>query len=467
MPRGRGAGAGAVHVFYGPLERGRSLGSAAATLLGSSPGDFLGEGLGTADLDGDGDDELVIGSPGPFVGAGPVGDGCFATPVQPGTNRPGEAYVLTGGERLAGPLDARATADAVITGLAPGDFFGIGVGGAGDVDGDGLADLVVGANGPGTPPVGGGAAFLFAGPVDGVLRGTEASAQLFGEVPADLAGAAVAGADLDGDGRSDLMVGAPGHSAPPARPGRVYLYLRTPSGAESLGAADAVLEGEIADDHAGTALVVADLLGDGRPEFVVGAPGSATVYLLDAGKCSATVALAEASGRADGPVASSFGHALAVVDLDGDGRNELAVGAPATGTAGGGGEIAIFESPDGRLMFADARTRYAGVPGDNAGFALAVGDLDGDGVEDLAVGAAGLDGGGPGAVYVLRGQRLVNRSGGVAGHIPPGPKGPPSHASGSSDVLPVTGSGAVVGAGVLLVMALAGRRIRIGKGSSG
>ncbi|MBW3664262.1 MAG: integrin alpha [Actinobacteria bacterium] len=448
-------GGGAVHVVYGPLEDGRSIGSADATLVGGQPGDFVGEGLGAADLDGDGDDELIIGAPGPFVGADPVADGCFHTPVQPGVNRPGEAYVIDGGERLAGNLDARRASVAVVSGLAPADFLGLGISVAGDVDGDGDDDLVVGASGPGSPPVGGGSAFLFTDAIDGEVSATSASAQLFGEAPADLAGVTLGGADLDGDGHSDLLVSAPGHALPPPRPGRVYLFHEPPTGAHSLAAADVVLEGEVADDLAGNGLVTGDLIGDASPDLAIGAPGTDTVFVLSGGeRRSGTVALADAPVRIDGPAGGSTGYALAVVDLDGDGTRGLAVGRPARGTGDEAGSVAIFEAPEGQLTFADADGTYTGTNGDNAGFSLTAGDLTGDGIQDLVIGAASIDAAGPGAAYVVPGRSRPGRSGDQPRPDTPRPPRQAATTERASSVLPVTGGGGSLGAAWLLGGAL-------------
>lgn len=460
--------AGAVHILYGPLTEGRSLADADATLLGAAAGDFLGEGLAVADLDGDGADELVTSSPGPFVGAGPAGDACFATPVQSGTNRPGETYVLRGGERRSGTAVARDEADAVLTGLSPADFFGLGVAGTGDVDGDGEADLLAGAHGPGSLPSGGGSAFLFTQPLEGQISAAQATTQLFGEAPADLAGVSLASGDLDGDGHVDLFVGAPGHEFSVERAGRVYVLHDTPSGPRSLTAADAVLEGAAPQDFTGRSMAVGQLVGGPAVDIAVGAPGSNTVYLVEGGeRLSGSVALTDASHRIEGET-GGVGYALAVADLNGDGTDGLVVGRPGIGLPDDGGEVAIFNDIHGELTLDQASDRYLGVPGDDVGYALAAGDLTGDGIDDLVAGAVGLDHGGPGAAYVVPGRPQRGRSGEVMPPTSPGqgvpPRGPaPVESAGSEDAasgpsLPSTGGGAGSGALALLAGLVASRR---------
>ncbi|MBW3665681.1 MAG: CocE/NonD family hydrolase [Actinobacteria bacterium] len=437
-----GPGSGAVHVVYGPVEGDRLLADADATLIGDEDGDFLGEGLDVVDLDGDGDDELLIGAPGPFVGAGPLAAGCFETPVQPGRNRPGQAYVVDGGSRLSGTVDVGSAARAVITGLTPTDFVGISVGGVGDVDGDGHQDLLVGGNGPGAPPVGGGSAYLFTGPLDDDRHVAEARAQLFGERPADLAGARVDGADVDGDGRSDLLIAAPGNAVPPANPGRVHLYYQPPSGAHSLATSDAILEGTTADDFTGQGLAVGDLLDGPAADVAIGAPGVDAVHLIAGGeRLVGAVGLADVSSvrleRADG---QQFGRALAIADLGGGSRAALVVGHPASAIADDGGGITVVDAPRGQQRWADATRSYTGEQGDDAGFSLATADVDGDGVDDIIVGAPNVSGAYAGKAYVVPGgaaQPAADRGGHDATDAPP------AHAAGPDGVraaLPVTGA---------------------------
>lgn len=400
-----GEGAGGVHVIYGPIDAGRPLAEADATLLGDERGDFTGEEVGVADLDGDGDAELLVGSPGPLVGAGPLVEGCFAAPVQPGVNRPGEVYVFHGGARLSGASDARSTADAVLTGATPGDFFGMDVDGPGDLDGDGDADLVVGAHGPGTLPAGGGAAYVFDDPISGEIPAHRARAVLLGERPGDLAGVVVEAADLDGDGSADLLVSAPGHALPPAAPSRVYLLRDVGGGPGSLAMADAVFEGTVADDFAGRAVAAGVLTGGAGADLVIGAPGSDTVHIVAGGtRHEGTVALSELPRSIDGPAGQSFGHAVTVLERRGGAAPALVIGGPAAGAPERSGVVAVFGSIEAAERLEDADRRYTGGPGGNAGYSLAAADVDGDGLGDLVVGAPALDGDGPGSVYLIPGS---------------------------------------------------------------
>ena len=170
-------------------------------------------------------------------------------------------------------------ADYRLVGEDREDFAGASVAGAGDVDGDGLGDLLVGASGHDGGGSNAGAAYLILGASLGApsLGLSLADHRFVGESSGDDAGASVAGAgDVDGDGLGDLLVGAPDDDDGESDAGAAYLVLGAslgPGGDLDLSLADFKFRGERYEDVAGSAVSAAgDLDGDGRGDLLVGAP---------------------------------------------------------------------------------------------------------------------------------------------------------------------------------------------------
>ena len=239
-----GTNAGRAYVFLGD-----STPDAQADLIltGAAAYDYLGNSVSPAgDMNGDGFDDFVI---------------CAIQNDAGGTNA-GSAYVYLGGAVLIG------TADLILTGQNPSDFFGSSASSAGDVNGDGYGDLIVGALYNDAGGVDAGRAYLYLGSTvlnataDLVLTGTSAY-DFFGQVVAPAG-------DVNGDGYGDFIVGAPVNDAGGTDAGSVYLYL---GGAAAYPSADLALSGAAGYDSFGLiAASAGDVPGDGYGDFIVGAP---------------------------------------------------------------------------------------------------------------------------------------------------------------------------------------------------
>ncbi len=391
-----------------------------AAFLGAAEADQLATGIaGLGDADGDGLDDLALSAPGRDQGGAQAG----------------EVYVLLGRPGGWDPLEMiELVADASFLGQSIGDLAGSSLAGPGDVNGDGLGDLLIGAPEVDIGYASAGAVYLIAGREVGWAQDVGlglADASLVGTATAEGVGRAVAGAgDVDGDGLDDLLVGAPDSSWAASGAGQAYLVLGRALGwttNESLLDADASFVGEDALDHAGAAVAGAgDVDGDGYDDLLIGARDNDEVgaeagkaYLVfgrDSGWALHTdLAYADASFLGEG-AGDLAGRALAGgADVDGDGYDDLLIGAP-----GADGGVGPFDR--GRAYLFLGRPSAGWLPGMAAGEANAIlegsgaadrlgralafaGDADGDGHPDLLVGAPLRDQGGAdaGMAYLVPG----------------------------------------------------------------
>ncbi len=214
-------------------------------------------------------------------------------------------------------------------------------------------------------------------------------------------------ADFNGDGVDDLAVGAP--TAGDLR-GRVSIFLGVPDGFATTAPTrpNWTAPGANAGERYGEALAAADFDGDGRSELAVGAPfwngrrGRIEILRFQPAK-GGLVLIVPASYGQDTPGVAGlaepndwFGQALTTGDFDGNGYPDLAVGAPQEdlGAASNAGAVHVFYARSGGIrvegnqVWSQAGSGILGEPqaGDQFGSALAAGDFNGDGIEDLAVG---------------------------------------------------------------------------------
>ncbi len=381
---------GGACLLYGPVTEDRSLALADARLFGDDWEKLAGLPLaGAGDVDGDGFADLLIGAPyhsEPFVH--------------------GVAYLVLGPVPV-GDLDL-SLADARLLGDGRISYAGWSVAGAGDTDGDGCADVLVRAHISGVGQV----VYLVRGPVAGDVGLSDAEARLDSEEENDRAGDTLTGVgDVDGDGLDDVLVGAHQSDLGGTMAGAAYLLYGPLSGERSLTDADARLLGLNADDRVGWAVAgPGDVDGDGHADLLIGAWGVDT-GVEDAG---AAYLLYGPLGRGDtlaGADATLVGGEAGVEagwdvegagDLDEDGFADVLV----TGSTEEGGTVFLVYGPVEAsldLSTADA-TFVAEDADDRAGRALAgPGDVDGDGHADILIGAPGSDDAGDhaGAAYLV------------------------------------------------------------------
>ncbi len=382
------------------------LADADAKFTGDATTTDASRGLhGVGDLNGDGYGDIGIGAP--------------STALESAGTSPGAAYVVYGPS--TGTTALSTGADAVLSGEVNGDQAGYAVHAAGDQDGDGLDDLLVGARDEATGGTGAGAYYLLSGPVTGALGLGSADAKRTGEAATNVAGFVLSGAgDIDGDGTPDVVTGAYGNSSAASEAGATYISYGPITGTASLSAADVILYGEAADDRSGRWVASeGDVDADGLADLMVGAYLSdGDGSLADAGRAylvygtpTGTVNLSDADAILTGETAGDqAGYTVEDHgDVDGDGYDDVLVSAVYENSIGSrnGATYLLYGPITGSANLSAADVKFTGVAaGDHSGVrATMVSDANGDGRDEVLIGAYGDDTGGSlaGASYIIYG----------------------------------------------------------------
>jgi len=368
---------GAVIVFQSTPDD-----SLARTVLESDhEGAEFGASVACAgDVNGDGYDDLIVGAPG------------FTN----GEAAEGRALLFFGS---SSGLDSTAAWTA--EGDQAGARLGCSVAGAGDVNGDGYADVILGAEGHSNGEDREGRAILYLGSSVGLLAVTDWTAES-DRVDAEFGSSVACAGDVNGDGLFDVVVGARHFSNGEEAEGASFVYLGSPAGLEPLPAWRA--EGNEAGASFGASVAGAgDVNGDGYSDMLVGAEG-VDGFLPDDGRVflyhgsSSGIELFPAwtaapdSAGAD-TVGSHFGRSVASAgDVNGDGYSDVLIGAPSAnrGQTREGVALVYLGSPQG-LEALPATALEQDVEGALVGFSVATaGDVNGDGFSDVLAGAPEL-----------------------------------------------------------------------------
>jgi hypothetical protein len=363
----------------------------------------------------------------------------------------GAAYVVFGTTSdFAANIDVstlNGTNGFKLSGAAADDFAGFSVSNAGDVNGDHIDDLIIGAQLTNANGADAGTTYVVFGTTGGfsanldlsTLNGTNGFA-LIGEGATYESGLSVSSAgDVNGDGIADMLIGAPDANPHGAQSGKAYVVFGTSTGfAASInlsalnGTTGFKMSGAASTDNTGFSVAAAgDVNGDGFADIVIGAynadsngANAGTSYVLfGKGGGFSNIDLSTLHGSdgffIDGAAAGEIsGYSVSAAgDVNGDGYDDLIVGAwrantPAiqTGAAyvvfGHGGafnthfDLSTIDGTNGFKISGD-------LGGDDAGVSVSsAGDVNGDGLADLLVGAseADVNGTGSGSAYVVFGR---------------------------------------------------------------
>lgn len=469
---------GKVYVVYG-----RSVGAptllgkladnnAGFEIVGEAPGDIAGTSVSAAgDVNGDGIPDLLIGAPKAAINGPSTG----AAYVVFGKNNPDPVFL---------ELVALGEGGFSIEGEDTQHFAGHSVGDAGDVNGDGLADVIVGAYGAEPNGILSGRAYVVFGRDAGkpaslkdIAAGAGGGFVMNGETAFDFAGSAVDGAgDVNGDGLSDLVVGAYGSDIAGDTAGRAYVVFGKSSanpvdlGNVAGGVGGFAIDGELAFDVAGQAVAGAgDFNGDGLADILIGAPladanskDAGRSYLVHGKSDTTLVKLADITlgmgGLAiDGQQVRDYsGFSVdAAGDINGDGLDDIIVGAYGSnpmGDASGRSYVVFGKTTSEQVLLVEVANGDGGfsidgeAKDDYSGFSAAgAGDVNGDGFSDAISGAFGSDakGDGAGRSYVVFGGDFSHVAHAVGGSGPDnlaGSEDPDIFVCGRGDDL-VTGMG--------------------------
>ena len=308
-------------ITFGPITANSAVEEADVQLTGPT-GTYAAHGCDLGDVDGDGLVDVVVG----------------AYAAHGGANGSGLAWVvhgpLTAGTRRA----LSESTDGLIWGTSNNGYFGRWVQAGADANGDGIGDVLISAP---YDTLGAGAAYLFLGPLSARITTDEADGAWTGEQPGDYAAEGIGLGDIDGDGRTDLLVGATTSTPELPMNGTLYVVFGPGTGVRSLGEADVQIHGATLEQSIGLSAQGGDVDGDGRDELLVGAnsmmglptEGGSAWLFYDLEPGTWTTADAAADFMAE-QMDDFLGEGVALGDLDTDHRAEAILGAPGNDAGG-------------------------------------------------------------------------------------------------------------------------------------
>jgi hypothetical protein len=366
------------------------------TDLGEGGGDVYGSIVsGAGDINGDGYGDIIVGAPGNDSG---------------GINS-GKVYVYNGS--VTGLLKSN---NWTVVGEAANDYFGDAVASAGDVNGDGYDDIIVGATYNDHGASNGGKIYLYNGSGSGLVK--DRATEIVGTRNNGHFGQAVGSAgDVNADGYDDIIVGAPWDNEGGSQAGKVYVYHGSPRGVIKTPAWSVVGDSILA--YFGNSVNSAgDVNGDGYDDVIIGASnndesgnnaGKVYVYLGSSTGLNTTPAWIRTGEAAN----NFFGISVdGDGDVNGDGYDDVIIGAHNYDYSYViAGKAYIFPGSPNGLSREPIWTKVGEYNADYFGISVrSAGDIDGDGLADVVIGAVGNDRsvGNAGGAFVFGAPKYMN-----------------------------------------------------------
>ncbi len=273
--------------------------------------------------------------------------------------------------------------------------FGWSVATAGDVNGDGYSEVIVGAPNYDNGQTDEGGVFVYHGSITGLSSSPSWSKEI-NQASANFGWSVATAGDVNGDGYSDVIIGAPNYDSVQTNEGRAYIYLGSASGLQS----GFIWKFEVNQTDANFGYSVAcagDIDNDGYSDVIIGSPfydGGLTdegkVYLFNGGSAGLNMVTADWTYESNQDSAH-IGFSVATAgDVNGDGASDVIIGANLydNGITFNAGRIFVFNSIHGALPSTPSTTKNGSRADENYGWSVSTaGDVNGDGYSDIIVGA--------------------------------------------------------------------------------
>ncbi|MBS1974222.1 MAG: FG-GAP repeat protein, partial [Bacteroidetes bacterium] len=381
---------GAAYIFNSSGGSGIASGTSASASGTINNGGASNDGFGwsvasAGDVNGDGYSDVVVGAPGVSTNTG-------------------AAYIFKGSS--SGIVNNTSLA-TTLNGAATNNYFGFSVSGAGDMNGDAYADIIIGAYGA---SLNNGAAYVYEGTSSGIANAASPALTINGASGGKLGAAVQSAGDVNGDGYSDVLIGSPNLTT---ATGAVYAYIGNPDGSTSTNTLSMIGEGAPGDRYGLSVSSAGDVNGDGYNDVVIGSigysfgalNGAAFLYYGSPTGLNTTPSILNVTGLTE------EGWSVAAGDINGDGYSDLIVGAKQP-SPGGTGHVYFYKGSASGIAnwAAPDMTLNGATVGGLFGGAVASADINGDGYSDVIIGSPGVNSSSPnvlpgtGAVYIYNGS---------------------------------------------------------------